>query len=308
MDLGKIPTLVVGLVVAILIVTVVAIPIIDDASKEIRSTENNTNYRFMATSDITDVVTIQMKSDNSGWLVNGKEFTTQGLNVISDGLILNVTGVGDANVHIFTGENANTELYSSIGSVVFDNGTWTLTKTNDTVITGTYTFVLYPVNDGPMGYFWGNNHNVSVKDTYYLRITELTFYTGDDGSKYSATAVIKMIGNNASLVKGFIKITDSSGSISHVPMTSNMIRSASGATLSDDGRSYTVQSINLDVAYNAGNVSQHTITTNTMFSPVSYDYLSESDKSIISIIDVIPILLIVSMLVAIVGTVFVRNN
>lgn len=307
MELNKIPALVVGLVVAILIVTVVAIPIIDDASSSIKSTENNTNYRFVSTSDITDTVTVMTKSDNSGWTVNGTEFTASGLNIISDGLIINATGAGDANISVFKGDSANTLLYSSIKSIVFENGTWTITKTSDATVTGPYSFVIYPSNDGSIGYFWGNKHNVSVNDTYFVK-TSSTFYTGDDNSTYSANMILKMVGNSPTFVSGFISYKDSSGTTTNTPMTSSMIKSVTGATLSEDRKSYSMTNVTIELSYTIGSVTTHTITSNTMFSPISYDYISENDSSIIKIIDIIPILLIVSMLIAIVGTVFIRTQ
>lgn len=293
--------------VAVILICLVAIPIIDDASNSIKSMENNTNYRFVSTSDITDTVTVLTKSDNSGWTVNGTEFTSSGLNIISDGLIINATGSGDANISVFKGESANTLLYSSIKSIVFENGTWTITKTSDATLTGPYSFVIYPSNDGNIGYFWGNKHYASVNDTYFVK-TSSTFYTGEDGSTYAANMILKMVGNSPTFVSGFISYKNSSGTITNTPMTSSMIESVTGATLSEDEKSYSITNVTITLSYTIGSVTTHTITSNTMFSPISYEYLSENDSAIIGILGIIPVILIAAVIVAIGYTIMGRHD
>lgn len=301
MELSKVPTLVVGLIVAILIVTVVAIPIIEDSNHYVRSYENNSTQRFLV-SDINS--TIDIKPNESGiYTVNGLVIPQAYMNIFvaTDDMICfygNST-ITAQNIMVMCTDG----LYNAHHLNISD-GTWSAySSSNEVVISKPVVGKIYCLSEsGDYGYFNPNSSNPLFvnNDSNLMAITySLEMVSGDETLKIQLYC--RGTFNNLEVAAGF-NVTSSSALdpslITLSPINSEVQENDSvkisnattTATLNLNGKTYTGQ------------------RNMALFAPIEYKAISTNDSAVISIINIIPILLIVSMLITIVGTVFVRTR
>lgn len=298
MELSKIPTLVVGLIVAILIVTVVAIPIIDDSTQYIQSTAQNAEGRYMMTST-TEPTTITMV--DGVYTVNGEE--------IDDGPLNYQIKVFSSEFMIaFNSDGAFANLYSpsipgvmyNISKIEFDPVEGKATATISTGSTLEYSidslFYLHP--KGEYGYFQAipSDYPIHVTNgaTWYLLVTAFT----QEGGK-TAWASYKYTGTTKEVyMDGFGKASSDESSYSLGTV------GVSVQTEAADSKHFDITGVS-DVTFSTATMPANICK---IIAPIEYMEISKTDGSIISIINIIPILLIVALLTAIVGTVFVRTQ
>lgn len=287
MELNKIPTLVVGLVVAILIVTVVAIPIIDDASKDIHSTVQNTTQKYYATSsgDLSEDLTITLESTNK-YTINGESY-----DYINNIVIITDTGdmwviYGDNyNLYQKSGNYAQRSLLVGGSTTFYTDGTYKATTSSGTEYTGTFGNVIYPSKDGDLGYFLNTTAYVDdASDVIFFSITASNGAMFAIEYKATGEEVEKIVSPYASGTE--VTLTDAAISYN-----------STDETIADNA-------IN-GLTYKVGDTSY---TLRSFIAPLNYKTITNNDSAVISIINIIPIVLIVSMLVSIVGMIFVRSN
>lgn len=289
MELNKIPILVVGLVVAILIVTVVAIPIIEDSSKEVRSTVQNTAQKYYATSsgDLSEDLTITLESV-SNYKINGESYDLSLNNVVI------ITDTGDIwviyanNYNLYQKSDNYAQRSLGIGgsTTFYTDGTYKATTSAGVEYTGTFSNVIYPSNDGDLGYFINSTAYANdASDVIFFSITNAS-YGAMFAIKYKATGeevekIVSPFSNGA-------EVTLTNAAISY---------NSTDETIADNA-------IN-GLTYKVGDTSY---TLRAFIAPLEYKTITNNDSAVISIINIIPIVLIVSMLVSIVGMIFVRSN
>lgn len=289
MELNRIPTLVVGLIVAILIVTVVAIPIIDDASKTIYSTEQNTNAQYSMTTGEKLTITGTAPS----YTLNGVTLDTYNgyYLIVSDTIFISE---GTAQTIIIDTENNNRIQTPSEVTFTAENGTWSYTY-NSTTKTGSYTFLFYPNPEGEFGLYTQGGY-MSQGDTGYIICP-----TGGSDPNYRPCFIAEIKDKAVTSILSDPFILATGNAITPIDLDTSAITldvdASKDLELSDWYGS------NTRVSYNGS--SQAVIN---LMLPIHYKILTEDDSAILSIIDVIPILLIVSLLISIVGVAFVRSQ
>lgn len=287
MELSKIPTLVVGLIVAILIVTVVAIPIIDDASKSIYSEFNNPEGLYSISNTADGPVTIT--TDGTSLYINDIAQTK----AISYGSC-KMWGL-DFCVYVNTDSGSmalsgtyNGTTYNVTKSVKYESGVITVTTGLGNELTFESPFFIYPDDNGDyVEYTVGSSPNVHINN-------DATIYFGYCGPTY---ALVKADKNGVEQIGSVI------GQTGFDKVTVNFNKIAS-----EDGMSYQLASIPTMTFTNSGTSESSDKNWIVMYAPLKYNAVSEMDGAIKSIIDIIPVILIVSMLIAIVATVFVKNQ
>lgn len=289
MDLGKIPTLVVGLVVAILIVTVVAIPIIDDASKTIVTEMNNPTGVYSMAVSSSDEVIIE-PGTNGSLIINGVEQNQtylSGLEKIWGQNIALRISVDDSNNTLL---QPTVTVSGTVTSVKYAQGVITITSSNGSTTSINSSFFLYPDINGDYGGYETNRDTVNE-----IHINK------------TSKAWIGAAGLNYMLYD----ITGGSKSVVGTPTINNTNPTTTldaQFVESDDGLTYQVVK-GATISYTNTETSE--VTNNNwliLYCPMSYLEISETDGAIRTIINIIPLILIVSMLIAVVGTVFVKYN
>lgn len=264
---------VLSILVAVIVVATVAIPVIEDSSKDIHSTVQNTTQKYYATSsgDLSEDLTITLESTNS-YTINGESYD---LNINS---IVMITDTGD--MWVIYGNNYN--LYQKNSSYIqrslgiggsttfYTDGTYKATTSAGVEYTGTFGNVIYPSNDGDLGYF--------LNSTAYA----------DDASDI---IFFSISGSNGAMFAIEYKATGE-----EVEKIVSPFASGAEVTLSDAAISY--NSTDETIADNAINgltykVGDTSYTVSSFIAPLEYKTITENDSAMISILQIVPLLLLI---------------
>lgn len=289
MEIGKIPALVVGLVVAILIITVVAIPIIDDIKGTVSTPNDNEGMRYSVAKFDDDLRIEYVSSGN--FLVNGQTIAITGDEygraycIMSDTMII-ICSQNSGTIN-YPGCDAATKSFKSAGDYIeWSNGTWTLSIQGATT-TGPYSWLLYPDDDGIYGFWRSYNTGIYLDHNATIYYSSNVATIADDSTTVTAPAIIGKISADGSTYKAFAYTTTAQDLTAD---TSVALTIKESGDLADNIRG---------VAVTYGGTT--TYATN-FIAPLEYHTLDSNQSTIRSIIDVIPILLIVSLLIAIIGS------
>lgn len=283
MELNKIPTLVVGLVVAILIVTVVAIPIFDDASKSIYSEYNNPEGTYSIST--TNSGPVEITGDGTNIYVNGvkqiKSVKYGSYKIWGQDFCVYINT--DSGSNVFDG-TYNGGLHKPVTSMKYENGVITLISgVSGAEVKLNSSFFIYPDDNGDYAQY-SNTTDVHINN-------DAIVYIGSNGPNYT---LFKMTSSGNEQIGGVINAT-----------TGSTAKLNASIVPSDDGLSYQFASTpSLTYTNSEGETSSGNWVS--IYCPIKYNAVSEMDGAIRTIIDVLPVILIVSMLVAIVATVFVK--
>lgn len=289
MELSKIPTLVVGLIVAILIVTVVAIPIISDSTQYVQSTAQNADARYMLSSSSDEAITLEFA--NNSYKINGIEYENVDnyqIKAFSNAFFLTFNANGSSAT---INDGTHYSIYN-VTKLEYDPSSSTATAYHGGSSTA-YTdveqlFYLHPRGD--YAYFASaENIHISNDSEWFALISA---YSADNGT---AWGIDKYVGKTKSTyMPGFVIPSSGTGS---------------AATLSYTLTFDQVDSKHFDIT-GATDVTANSLTFSGIKYAVPVDYLeiSTTDNATISIINIIPLLLIVSMIIAIVSTALVSRS
>lgn len=275
MDIGKIPAMVVGMIIAIIIVTVVAIPILDSLPATNYSYAENEQYsnRLIFAEDPTVEIEI-IDASTREVKINDTTITYAGsFTLVSSGF-----GIGAAssntNLFLFTPES-NTTLATG-DKISITNGAWTFTPTSGSTQSGQIDWILYPDENGTWAKFANLNAKVSADSTIYV-------VGGAAGVSGCAKGSV-----NGDFTTEWIY---PAGSTMTVTLNKTPI---------EGGLSY-----NVDCVGGISNVNGSSSATGTangyIYAPIKYKI--EAQDSISTIIGIIPLLLVVSILMGAVAMV-----
>lgn len=300
MDLGKIPALVVGLIISILIVSAVAIPIIEDSTKYVNSVENNTVQKYSMI-ESTGTHTISYVSPGV-FNIDGEEktITTDDNKIFYPFFVSDTIGIlpRPTGAFIFGSglESSPITMDQTTDVLSFSNGTWTLNYHGTNTYTGSYSWLIIPDDKGDYGMFRFSTSSIHIDNSAdFIVLNENSSYAESATTNYGAT-----------ILRGSVN----TGLTGKVWATMNGVKT----DITDD------VTIKINLNGDKGEISSHlaSITQKwgdsaekalvTVIAPITYHVISENDNSIISLIHILPVLLIVSLLMAIVGTVFVRTQ
>lgn len=288
MDLKTIPLTAIGVAIAVLIVSVVAVPILSDSQTMITSQANNTNERYM--SIFSNEKVILSESEDGAPLINGipiSDFAPSLLSyylVISDKLIARcITNSGILSSWSYSGIASDGTVFNLLQSTTvqpiictFENGTYNFTK-GSTNYTGTYSNLLVPSKTGTYGAYYPSS--------------SMPLYANDDTTIY----VVKAASSESYV---------SSGTIDDIKTSFHIVDNAAGDQIQIGLTSTVVDSNGMDIYKITGLEIPAGYTY--IFAPISYTIISDGDNSVRTIIGIIPVLLIVSLIIGIVSTVVVR--
>lgn len=265
--------------VAVILICLVAVPLIDDSTKEVYSVAQNTTQKYYATSsgDLSEDLTITLESTNN-YTINGENY--QFLNNI-----VMITDTGD--MWIIYGDNYN--LYQknsnyaqrSLGiggsTTFYTDGTYKATTSAGVEYTGTFGNVIYPSIDGDLGYFLN-------KTAYANDASDVIFFSISNAS-YGAMFAIKYKATGEEVEK----IVS--------PFASGAEVTLSDAAISYDTTDETIADNAINgLTYKVGDTSY---TLRAFIAPLEYKTITENDSVILTILNLIPVMLIVALVLGI---------
>ncbi len=264
---------VLSILVAVIIVATVAIPVIEDSSKDIQTTVQNTAQKYYATSsgDLTEDLTITLEANNR-YTINGESYSLTVANIAI------ITDTGDLwvlyanNYNLYQKSNNHVSVSLSIGgsTTFYTDGTYKATSSTGTEYTGTFNNVIYPSTDGDLGYFL--NTTAYADDT-----SDIIFFS--------------ISANNGALFAIDYKATGE-----EVEKIVSPFASGAEVTLTDVAISY--DSTDETIADNAINgltykVGDTSYTINSFIAPLGYKTVTNKDSAMISILQIVPLLLLI---------------
>lgn len=307
MDLGKIPLLAVGVAIAIVIVSVVAIPIFDSMSYDVKkvSQTNPTGYYEMMDQD--DDVSVSFNNLSNKITINGQEITADGYGVVvlSDQAIIGIIPQASSYWQYVTTTFANRIDISSSSTTTYQctleasGGTMTCkitkTDTGGTTVrdeaTLEYTYLFIPTTSTDSSDIYCQYGNMTSTTARVNAGTDIFLYKM--GGVFSDTyQLTKIKAGSTTATMNKYSLTNSGSTQTPVTGPTEASLTLSWSEI-DDTDSYKLVSSVIDE-------SQTAVTS----ALVPKDYFIIEENSISTIIDVIPILLIVVLLMGIVAAAF----
>lgn len=265
---------VLSILVAVIIVATVAIPVIEDSSKDIHSTVQNTTQKYYATSssDLSEDLTITLES-TSNYKINGESYDLSLNNIVI------ITDTGDMwviyanNYNLYQKSSNYAQRSLGIGgyTTFYTDGTYKATTSAGVEYTGTFGNVVYPSNDGDLGYF--------INSTAYANDASDVIFFSISNASYGAMFAIKYKATGEEVEK-----------------IVSPFASGAEVTLTDAAISY--DSTDETIADNAINgltykVSDTSYTLRAFIAPLEYKTITENDSAMISILQIVPLLLLI---------------
>ena len=176
MEVNKIATALVAIVITIVVIGTVAVPIVDEAVTGTSYKGTNTNYESKYTLlDSSPTFTLERASSGTITLTQGGSTRTVGMDgnpavIVSDVISIRVTStaivVWDLDTNIFE----TIRDMSSTFSLVVNNGSahYTIDDESETDITFTMNFALLKDPNGTWGVFSNQGFKITVGQDYYI--------------------------------------------------------------------------------------------------------------------------------------------
>ena len=265
--------------VAVILICLVAVPLIDDSTKEVYSITQNTAQKYYATSsgDLSEDLAITLESV-SNYKINGESYdlSLNNIVIITDTGDIWVIYANNYNLYQKSDNYAQRSLGIGGSTTFYTDGTYKATTSAGVEYTGTFSNVIYPSKDGDLGYF--------INSTAYANdASDVIFFS--ISSTNGATFAIKYKATGEEVEK----IVSPFASGAEVTLTDAAISyNSTDETIADNA-------IN-GLTYKVGDTSY---TLRAFIAPLEYKTISENDSVIITILNLIPVMLVVALVLGI---------
>ena len=265
--------------VAVILICLVAVPLINDSTKEVYSITQNTTQKYYATSsgDLSEDLTITLESTNN-YKINGESYDLSLNNIVI------ITDTGDMwvlyanNYNLYQKSDNYAQRSLGIGgfTTFYTDGTYKATTSAGVEYTGTFGNVVYPSNDGDLGYF--------INSTAYANdASDVIFFSISRSNGAMFAIKYKATGEEVEKIV-------------------SPFASGAGVTLTDAAISY--DSTDETIADNAINgltykVGDTSYTLRAFIAPLEYKTITENDSVILTILNLIPVMLVVALVLGI---------
>lgn len=277
---------VLSILVAIIVVATVAIPVIEDSSKEIKTTQNNVSERYMMSESTVGEITIEATKTAGTFIINGESKTINAGDyadfwcVLTNNLFVRLYST--SSWVTFDGLPVSSTNLGTTGKVVINSEGWTVTVPSGSgagTYTGTYDWICYPNEKGNYGLY---RYSVSAA------------YVDNDATVFA-------IKESPNVSEGVMTIPTViwSGSIDGGDntkiawdRTNNQTLDVSSSTdvyikYSEKGEISTkMSSVTVEYGDNSATIS-------TVIIPIEYHVITENDSAMISILQIVPLLLLI---------------
>lgn len=267
--------------IAVIMIMLIAVPLIDDASKTVYSVENNPNAQYNMNSG--EKLTITGSAPN--YVLNGTPLDSYNgyYLIVSDNIFISE---GSAQTIIVDAANNNRIQTPSEVTFTAENGTWSYTY-GSTTKTGSYSFLFYPEANGPYGLYANTPGYMTKGETGYIICP-----TGGSDPNYRPCFIAEIKDKAVTSILSDPFILTTGNVITPIEL------SPSDISLNvDDSKDLELSDwygSNNRVTYNG--TSQATIN---LMLPVEYKILTENESTILTILGLIPVLLIVALVIGI---------
>lgn len=282
-------------VVMILIVMVVVIPVLQDGTYNTMSENSPTEY---ATNTVTSGT---YAPSSTGFTIGGTEIATvddKEWVLMSD--TLTILRVSSSQFRVLDFEEDTAVQLASI-AIDSDAGTWS----------GTYSGTTYSGNIGANPVVRAASGTIGVYGTtafYMDKDDEIhtSFYTGSfvaGGTSYTSAQVL-ISGTPGSLTVDGVVVTSSGGSTF---LTGGTATISDGLT-SPNSQVYRLSSVTIDVTFTVSDTSvTKSVTGVDIAAPINYTEVTDENGAIQSLLDIVPLLMVVGIFSTIIAVTVLRR-
>lgn len=271
--------------VAVILVCLVAVPIIDDASKTISTEMQNSTERYIvASSSSTGTHTIEITETAVLW--DGEpqqQFLTDNPGRCGSTENIVIASLSTIGVNLTVWENGSTPTQYSLNTagdnVTFNNGTAVITKNGATVSTTTYNTLIMPSVDGDYGCFRGTpsfleESPIHVDHGKPIYGIGAPYTSPTDNGMY----LISVTDGNARTIAGY----------------------------NYDGSTISTKTYTIDFLMEEGDISDTFRSVKVdgaivfyLFAPLTYHIITDQQGVTITLLELIPVLLVAAVIIGI---------
>lgn len=287
--------------VAVILICLVAIPLVDASSETVKTSMNNVAEKYMMSESTTGEITIEATETAGTFIINGesKTFTPGEYGdgfwcILTNNLFVRLYST--ASWVLFDGLPVSTTNLGTTGKVEINNEGWTVTIPSGSsgagTYTGTYDWICYPNEKGNYGLYRFSGNMYVDNDSTVFAIKESASFTN---SVMTTPAVIWSGsidgGDNTKIAwnRSGSQITDVSSS------TDVYIKYAEKGEVSTK-----ISGVTVEYGDNSTSIS-------TVIVPIEYHVITENDSTIRTILQLVPVMLIVSLVLGIGYTIARRD-
>lgn len=270
--------------IAVILVCLVAVPIIDDASKTINTEMQNSTSRYIVVnSNSASTHTIEVTETAVLW--DGEpqqQYLTDypGRCGSTEKIVINSMSTIGVDLQVWTGSSPTAYNLNAAGDkVTFANGTATIVKNGETVSTTTYNTLIMPSADGDYGFFTGTQ---SLLNQTPIHVDHGKPIYGIGGPYTSSTNynmyLLSITDGNANLIAGY---------------------NYNGTTISTKTFTITSQMTEGDLSNAYSSIKVDGANVFYLFAPLTYHIITDQQGVTITLLELIPVLLIATVIIGI---------
>lgn len=277
---------VLSILVAVIVVATVAIPVIEDSSKEIKTTQNNVSERYMMSESTVGEITIEATETAGTFIINGESKTINAGDysdfwcVLTNNLFVRLYST--SSWVTFDGLPVSFTNLGTTGKVVINSEGWTVTVPSGSgagTYTGTYDWICYPNEKGNYGLY-----RYSVNGAYVDNDATVFAIKESPNASEGVMTIPSVIWSGSIDGGDNTKIA--------WDRTNNQTLDVSSSTnvyikYSEKGEISTkMSSVTVEYGDNSATIS-------TVIIPIEYHVITENDSAMISILQIVPLLLLI---------------
>lgn len=173
MEVNKVATALVAIVITIVVIGTVAVPVVDEAVSGTQYKGTNTNYESRYTLlDSSPTFTLERASGGAITLTQGGSTKTIGMDgnpavIVSDAVAMRITSTAIVIWDFKSGTYDVNRSMSTAISLVVNSGSYTMTIGEDTT-SGTMSFALLKDPNGAWGVYTNQGFKITIGQSYYI--------------------------------------------------------------------------------------------------------------------------------------------
>lgn len=285
MNINKSVFGVLSILVAVIVVATVAIPVIEDSSKEIRTSQNNVAEKYMMTESTTGEFTIEATETTGTYIINGesKTFNTDDYSnfycVLTNNLFVRLNST--SSYLYFEGLQYSVANLGTAGKVTINSDGWTVYIPQGSAAgtyNGTYDWICYPNEKGNYGLYRFTGNVYVDNDAMVFAISENNLIT--DGTLKNPSVIWSGSINGGDNTKYAWNTTTS-------PPTDVTDATEIYIEYTEKGE----LSTKLNRVVNK--YGDNSVGIATTIIPIEYHVITENDSAMISILQIVPLLLLI---------------
>lgn len=294
MKINELMMMIVSAIIGIVVVVAVMVPIIDSSSESVKSIGNNTTAYYVSDTKITEDLVFTCDPTTDSFFVNGVEIDWKTVDAGSFYrqifVFTNVVSISFGSQH--DGFTFTSLDYPNVGTggavrslTINDDGTWSAISINGNTTYEGITpveWAIYPSTTGTLGCYALDFNVTEGKDALVLNGTRNITVDGTAGFLYSRTTITDGVAT-----------TDYAKTIVGGEITDISLDVVAPGEMEDGYYHY-------DGGYTISSDSFAPLATGgVIFAPIEYEYVSESDGVVRTLLNVLPIFTVVGLIIGV---------